>query len=42
MTNITDQKPQQYYYTQFLIDKFICHQKQIQGTSDANQQEFIQ
>lgn len=40
MTNLTDQKPQNFYYAQFLIDMFINHQKLL-STNESNQEEGL-
>jgi hypothetical protein len=39
MTNLTDSKPQNFYYSQFLIDMFINHQRLL--TNEANQDEGL-
>ena len=38
MTNLTDQKPQNFYYAQFLIDMFINHQKTLNPEGGSHQQ----
>jgi hypothetical protein len=39
MTNLTDQKPQNFYYAQFLLDMFINHQRLLFPEGGPNNQD---